>query len=167
MTIEWDIHGWKSLTANDNMPLVAVREEYLAWLAEVPEPHRIDLEHRLKSELDHAHLSACLELFVHHYFVTNGWEMHVHPPLSGSEHHPDFLAEREGTRFIVECKTFLDQPSVGQQEQLLRQLATELSRKLNVAVILEPLADLPPSLPPASHIQKEIEQQLQERPSVT
>ena len=90
MTIEWDLHGWNLLTAHDDPSLVGAREEFLAWVAEVPQPHRLDLDQRLKSKLDHAHFSARLELFVHHYHASNGWNVQIHHQLAYSDKHPDF-----------------------------------------------------------------------------
>ena len=53
---QYDVRGWKRLTVREDPQLVAAREEFLAWLGEVPNPHRVDLDARLRSELDHAHL---------------------------------------------------------------------------------------------------------------
>ena len=128
----------------------------MCWLAEVPECHRADLEARLKSDLDHNHLSARLELFVHHLFASRKWSIRIHPDLPGSNSHPDFLVQGNGDQMLIECRTVLGQRAVAQQAQRLRQLATEISRKLSVTVILQPLADLPPSLP-ATRIRDEIE----------
>ncbi len=78
----YDVRGWKRLTVHEDPPLVAAREEILAWLGEVPEPIRVDLQARLRSDLDNAHLSARLELFVHHHLRSNNWEVQIHPQVS-------------------------------------------------------------------------------------
>ena len=158
---EWDIHGWKHLTVHDDPPLVTVRGEFLTWLEEVPEPHRTDLNHRLKSTLDAPHFSARLELFMHHYFATGAWSIQIHPDIPGTKNHPDFLVERQGSQCLVECRIVMDRQVVAQQEQRLRQLADELSGKLGTTVILEPLENLPPSLP-AKRIRNEINHRIQE-----
>ena len=61
----------------------------------------------------------------------------------------------------VSCPTAGD-PLVGRRQvetARLRQLATDVGRRLSVSVMLEPLWDLPPSLP-ASRIRNEIEQRV-------
>lgn len=146
-TLLWDIRGWKRLAGHEDPPLVALREEFLAWLAEVPEPHRVDLSARLRSEDDRAHLSARLELFVHHYLCWNGWEVQVHPQVAHSSNHPDFLAEKGDAKVVVECRSIFDQLAIAQQDQRLRQLADETSTRLGRTVILHPLSDLPQSIP--------------------
>ena len=143
----WDVRGWRRLTVHEDPPLVAARQEFLAWLAEVPEPHRVDLGARLRSELDHAHLSARLELFVQHYFRSSGWAVRIHPEVTSSSNRPDFLMEKGDDVLLVECKSVLDQPPLAQQDQRLRQLADNAGKKLGRAVILNPLSDLPPNIP--------------------
>jgi hypothetical protein len=59
----WDVRGWKRLTVHNDPSLVTAREEFLSWLAEVPEPTRSACEKRLKSKYDHAHLAVRLELY--------------------------------------------------------------------------------------------------------
>jgi len=139
---------------------VAAREEFLSWLSEVPEPHNIDLDRRLKSQLNHPHFSARLELFSHHHFVSNDWNATIHPDLPDTSNHPDFLMEAQGDRFLIECKSVFDQIEVAQQDQRLHQLAEQVSKKLGVTILLHPLEDLPQSLP-ATRIRQEIESRVQ------
>lgn len=161
MTTNWDIRGWKHLTVHEDPPLVAAREEFLAWLSEVPEPHNIDLGRRLKSQLNHPHFSARLELFSHHHFVSDEWNVTIHPDLPDTPNHPDFLMKRQEDHFLLECKSVFDQTKVAQQDQRLRQLAEQVSRKLGVTILLHPLEDLPQNLP-ATRIRREIENRVQE-----
>ncbi len=153
-----DVRGWRRLTVHEDPPLVAAREEFLAWLEDVPEPYRVDLDARLRSELDHAHLSARLELYVHHCFRSNGWEVQIHPQVAYSSNRPDFLVEKGDAKLLVECRSVFDQPAMTQQDQRLRQLADEAGRRLGRTVILHPLNDLPPSIP-ARRIRSWIERQ--------
>jgi len=147
------------LTSNEDPPLVAAKEEFLAWVAEAPEPHRRDLERRLKSRDDHSHFSARLELFTHHYFLDGDWEIEIHPELENSSNRPDFLVEHADKQMYVECRTILDHHRFRQQDSRLRQVATEVGKKLRVTVMLEPRGDLPPTLP-ANQIRRDIEQQI-------
>lgn len=151
----WDVRGWRRLTVHDDPPLVSARHEFLSWLAEVSEPNRTELDGRLRSPLDHAHLSARLELFVHHYFVARNWLVQIHPEIDATRNRPDFIFESDGQRLLVECKSVLDREAEAQQEQRLKTLADQVGRKLGVSVMLSPLTDLPPSLP-AARIRNEI-----------
>lgn len=160
MGLQWDVRGWSRLNIHDDPPLIAAREEFLKWLDEVPEPHRLDLGRRLTSSLDDQHLSARLELFTHHHFITDGWSATIHPNLPHTENHPDFLFKREG-QLIVECRSVFDQRVVARQEQALSRLADQVSRNLGVTVMLHPLEDLPSSLP-ARRIRAEIVRRVQE-----
>ncbi len=154
----WDVRGWESLTIHNDPPLVGAKEEFLSWLAEVPQPHQASWERRLKSKLDHPHYSVRLELYLHHYFGSNGWGIDVEPGMPGSPNTPDFKVTRGGDCIIVEAKTVLDAQADEQQTQRLRQLADDLTKKLSKTVIIEPLSDLPSSLPT-----KKIVPQIEER----
>ena len=145
--VDWDIRGWRRLTAHDDPPLVAARNEFVAWLHEVPERQRTGLGSRLKSELDHPHLSARLEIFVHHHFAADGWSIQIEPALPHTRNRPDFLIEREGHQLLIECKSVFDETATAQQAQRLKKLADDIGRELGVTVMLEPLEDLPPTLP--------------------
>ena len=154
----YDVRGWKRLTVHEDRPLVAAREEFLAWLGEVPEPSRVDLEARLRSDLDSAHLPARLELFVHHHLRSNNWEVQIHPQVAHTSNRPDFCAKKEDSTLIVECRSVFDQRTIVQQDQRLHQLADDVSKRLGRTVILHPLSDLPPNIP-ARRIRSWIERQ--------
>ncbi len=152
----WDIRGWKRLTVHNDPPLVAARHEFLSWLAEVLEPNQPVWGERLKSDLDHPHFSVRLELYLHHYFKSNGWSIEIEPEMRGSSNKPDFRVTRGEDCILVEAKAVLDEKSTAQQTQRLKQLADKLTSKLSRDVIIEPLSNLPPSLP-AKRIHTQIE----------
>lgn len=143
----WDIRGWQRLIVHDDPPLVAARNEFLNWAVEMPEAARADIGARLRSSIDHAHLSARLELFVHHYLTASGWAVEIHPELVETTNRPDFRATKSDTFMLVECRCVFDENPVAQQDQRLRQLADEASRKMGRVIMLHPLSDLPPSVP--------------------
>jgi len=143
----WDIRGWKHLTVHNDPPRVAARQEFLSWLTEVPEPHQSVWGGRLKSDLDHPHFSVRLELYLHHYFKSNDWGIEIEPEMRGSSNKPEFWVTRGEDRILVEAKAVLDEKSTAQETQRLRQLANNLTNKLSRDVIIEPLSNLPPSLP--------------------
>lgn len=77
--------------------------------------------------------------------------------MTESPNRPDFRVTCGEAKVIVEAKTVLDEQSTSQQTQRLRQLADNLTSKLSRDVIIEPLSDLPASLP-SKKIRPEIEQ---------
>ena len=153
----WHIRGWKQLTAHDDPPLVAARQEFLSWLAEVPEPWQSTWRARLQSKLDHPHLSVRLELYLHHYFKRASWAVEIEPELPGTPNCPDFRITRHADRILMEAKAVLDEQTILQETDRLRQLADNLTSKLSRDVIIEPLSDLPASLP-ARRVKAQIEQ---------
>lgn len=160
----WDIRGWNRLTVHSNPPLVAARREFLSWVAEVAEPVRTIWGGRLQSKLDHPHLSVRLELFLHHYFKHNDWSIEIEPEIPGSPNKPDFRVMRSTDMLLVEAKAILDEQSITQETTRLTQVADDLSGKLSRYVIIEPLSDLPPTLP-ARRIKAQIEQHAQTQAS--
>lgn len=153
----WDIRGWNRLTVHDDPPLVAARQEFQSWLTEVPEPWQSKWRGRLESAKDHLHLSVRLELYLHHYFKSEGWVVDIEPEMPGSPNKPDFQVMRGTDTILVEAKAILDEQTITQETRRLRQVADNLSGRLSRDVIIEPLSDLPPSLP-ARRIKAQIEQ---------
>lgn len=153
----WDVRGWNRLTVHDDPPLVAARREFQSWLTEVPEPWQSKWRGRLESTLDHPHLSVRLELYLHHYFKSEGWAVEIEPEMPGSPNKPDFRVTRGQDRILVEAKAVLDEQTIAQETQRLRQLADNLTNKLSRDIVIEPLSDLPPNLP-ARRIKAQIEQ---------
>jgi hypothetical protein len=143
----WDIRGRNRLTVHDDPPLVAARQEFQSWLTEVPEPWQSKWRGRLESALDHPHLSVRLELYLHHYFKSEGWAVDIEPEMLGSLNKPDFRVMLGTDTILVEAKAILDAQTITQETGRLRQVADNLSGKLSRDVIIEPLSDLPPSLP--------------------
>jgi len=143
----WDIRGWKRLTVHNDPPLFAAREEILSWLEEAPEPFKTQWKSRLTSPDDHPHLSARLELFLHHYLRSSGWQLEIEPSITQNGSRPEFRASKNNIQFVVEAKTLLDNESITKETQRLHQLADNLSSKLSCTVMIGPLDDLPPSLP--------------------
>lgn len=157
----WDVRGWNRLTLHDDPPLVAAREEFLVWLEEVPEPFRTTWENRLRSDLDSAHFSVRLELFLHHYFKKNRWLIEIEPEVPKSGNKPDFRLSRGNDQVVVEAKAVLDQETITRETQRLRRLADDLEGKLSGDVIIEPLSPLPPNAP-ARRIRHKIESRIEE-----
>ena len=153
----WDIRGWEHLTVHDDPPLVVARREFLSWLTDVPEPNQSVWEGRLKSGLDHPHFSVRLELYLHQYFKSDGWHIDIEPCMLVSPNKPDFKVTRGEDCILVEAKAVLEEKATAQQTQILRQLADNLTSKLSRDIIIQPLSDLPSSLP-TWKIRNQIEQ---------
>ncbi|MBI2165961.1 MAG: hypothetical protein HYU29_06110 [Chloroflexi bacterium] len=145
------------MTVHDEPPLPAARQEFLSWLAEVPEPLQSKWRGRLKSDLNHPHLSVRLELYLHHYFKSAGWAVEIEPELSGTPNSPDFRITHDADSILVEAKTVLDEQTITQETQRSRQLADNLTSSLSRDVIIQPLSGLPSSLP-TKKIRDQIEQ---------
>jgi len=143
----WNIRGWQRLTVHHGPQPAAAKHEFLLWLGEVPEPWQSTWKGRLQSRLEHPHLSVRLELYLHHRFKNSGWSVEIEPELFETLNRPDFRITRDADCLIVEGKVVLDEETIAQETQRLRQLADNLSGKLSREIIIEPLSDLPPSLP--------------------
>lgn len=156
----FNIHGWERLSsANPNV--VEARNEVLRQLSYVPERHRANWEKRLKSKLDHSHLSVRLEIYLHHFFRERGWAIEIEPKLPNTRNSPDFLLTKGQKSMMVEAKAVLGPESERQQDARLMQLTDDLSEKLNRTVLIHPVIDLPSSLP-NRHIAGEIERKASE-----
>lgn len=155
---KWDVRGWKRLTVHDEPPLLGARREVVAWLDGVPAPARKGLESRLQSDLDHPHLSARMELFLHNHFLSKPWPVSLEPEVPGSPNKPDFLVSPNGMEFYLEAKLIQDAQEVSRQDQRLHQLADSIHSRLSRMVMLVPWSNLPPSLP-GRRIAREVEKQ--------
>lgn len=80
-----------------------IRDLMSAWLSRVPAEHVPDLRGRLQGKDKAQFESAFWELYLHEAYRRSGYAVTVHPPLAGSGRHPDFLVERQGTRFYLEA----------------------------------------------------------------
>ena len=49
------------------------------------------------------HYAAWFELLIHQILIRLGYLVKIHPDLAGSERHPDFEAQSDGSRFLVEA----------------------------------------------------------------
>ena len=142
----WSARGWQRLEG-EHPRTVALRERVLSWLDEVPEPHRTQWDRRLKSNDDPSYYSVTLELFLHHFFNSQGWEIAIEPELPGTSNRPDFLLWQGGRRVIVEAKVLLAAEQEAVQDARLMKAANEIGRKLGCTVSIHPRIPLPPGLP--------------------
>ena len=152
---EGSARGWGRLQ-NDRPEVVALREQLLSWLKEVEEPCQTQWSNRLKSNNDHSFYPVVLELFLHHSFVNRGWQIAVEPQLVDTSKRPDFLLKLAEERVIVEAKVLFDSPQIAIQDNRFRELSENLSKKLNLAILIHPRR-LPPYSLPSRSIADQIE----------
>lgn len=84
-----------------------VRDALDQWFAGYPDEHASDLRARFRSADPAQHFAAWWELYLHRLFTCLGYEVEVHPELSGSSGRPDFrLRWDEGSCLIEAAATF-------------------------------------------------------------
>lgn len=143
---KFSIHGWEHLSG-DNPEGAEAGNEVIRQLDEVPNPHRLVWEKRLKSKLDHPHFSVRLEVYLHHFFKERGWDIEIEPSLPNTINRPDFVVRSHEEQVIIEAKTVLGAESERNQDHRLRQLADHLTGKINRTILIHPMLDIPSSLP--------------------
>lgn len=85
-------------------PYIAdIRQLIADWLRHVPAEHRTDLRRRLQGKNDDEFESAFWELYLHEAYRRSGYRLTIHPEITGSTQHPDFLIENDSTRFYLEA----------------------------------------------------------------
>ena len=134
---EGSARGWGRLQ-NDRPGIVALRERLLSWMKEVEEPCQTQWSNRLKSNDDHSFYPVVLELFLHHSFFSRGWQIAIEPQLVDTSKRPDFLLGLTDQRVIVEAKVLFDSPQIAVQDNRFRELSENLSKRLNLAVLIHP-----------------------------
>ena len=82
-----------------------MRELGNQWVEHYPIEHRLDLLGRLQSNRLGDFHPAFWELYLHEYFLKLGFQVEVHPQVSGTTKRPDFLVSSSESRFYVEAVT--------------------------------------------------------------
>lgn len=80
-----------------------VRRVLNEWLADLPEELQHELAPRLRSNDQHIFESAFWELYLHTAYVRSGYHVTAHPDVPASAKRPDFMVERNGTKFYLEA----------------------------------------------------------------
>ncbi len=81
-----------------------VRDLIETWVSRFPGAARADVVGRLRSPDYAQHASAFWELYLHETFTGSGFEVSVHPSVSGGSNKPDFLVTRGEEAFYLEAK---------------------------------------------------------------
>ena len=81
-----------------------IRSELEGWYQAFPDDDR-DLRQRFRSPIPAQHYAAWWELYLHRLFSRLGFEIDVHPPLTGTTARPDFRLTRGNEAFYLEALT--------------------------------------------------------------
>jgi hypothetical protein len=81
----------------------AVRTLLEEWFERYPDSHRAELRDAYRSPLAGRHFGAWWELYLHELFLRLGYEIEVHPALSGTERCPDFRLRNGSRSLLVEA----------------------------------------------------------------
>jgi hypothetical protein len=84
-----------------------VRELVDEWFAEYPETAQADLGSRFQDADIGQHYGAWWELYVYTLYRRLGYEVSIHPVLTGTSTQPDFLVTRGDCSMYVECAVYL------------------------------------------------------------
>lgn len=82
---------------------ITARNKFEEWFSHFPEDGKKDLRNRFRDKNEVNHKSACFELMIHEILRSLGCKMEIHPEISGTSTHPDFLVtESDGKQFYLE-----------------------------------------------------------------
>ncbi|WP_229075029.1 hypothetical protein [Actinoplanes sp. DH11] len=80
-----------------------VRRLLTEWVSQYPTSERKSLIRSMQTLDDHAFESAFWELYLHEAYRRAGYRVTVHPNVPGSSKHPDFLLDKDESRFYLEA----------------------------------------------------------------
>src|SRR5690606_36952056 len=81
-----------------------IRKVLNEWFAHYPENEKKELKNRFIKNFN----SAFYELFLFSLFRIQGFDITIHPVLSGTLKKPDFLLSKDGFEFYLEAKVVND-----------------------------------------------------------
>ncbi len=79
------------LNSSSRDDAATIRDTMEHWFANYPLSQRQDLRGRLRNKNNQQFASAFFELLLHQMFLHLGFEVHIHPEVSGKPTRPDFL----------------------------------------------------------------------------
>lgn len=86
------------------------RDKLNEWFDNYPQSEKEELKNRFKVSFS----SCFFELFLHEFFIKQGFKLHIHPTLPDSTKKPDYLAEKDGIEFYIEAKESIDKSEAEQ-----------------------------------------------------
>lgn len=91
------------LNRSSESVFTGTRQLLQEWVGRYPSSDRNSLIRSMQSPNDHEFESAFWELYLHEAYRCAGYRLTVHPNVSGSSKHPDFLVENDDSRFYLEA----------------------------------------------------------------
>lgn len=108
--------NWEFLNRAQRVEFENVRNLLEEWFQRLPPDAKRLLEGGLKSASQEQFRSAFFELYLHETFIRLGFDVEVHPTVSGRATRPDFLIRGPHGIFYVEAKAFGPAQSTRAQE---------------------------------------------------
>ena len=101
--------GFAYLNRSSREDVGTVRELLEDWFSRYPLKHQADLAIRFRTPGRRGYEPAFFELLLHELLIRFGCAPIVHPSLSGTERHPDFLVEQHDASFFLEAAVVRDE----------------------------------------------------------
>lgn len=106
-----------------------VRQVLESWFAKYPSQHQPELAGRFRAVGKRGLEPPFFELFLHELLLRLGFRLTVHPQLTDTDRHPDFLVQSDGgVSFFLEAAVVSDEPS---EETAARRLEDSIYDSLN------------------------------------
>lgn len=130
--------------------IVAIRALLEEWFQEIPEGEKLDLQQRFRSPIERQHRSAVFELFLQHFLLRCGFELHFHPDIPEVTTHPDFLVSRNGQKlFYLEAIAVSNSRTEEAEANRMNQVYDALNNLASPDFYLGLRIDGAPDTPPA------------------
>lgn len=95
------------------------------WFSHYPMEEQSELKSRFRKEFN----SAFHELFLHEFFICQGFEITIHPTLPHTPKTPDFFLSKDGVEFYLEAKVSTGKSETEKSyEQRLNNLYDSLNK---------------------------------------
>lgn len=89
-------------------PWQNLRDLLESWYRHFPDDND-DLRNRFRTPSRAQHVGAWWELYIFSLFRRLGYEITVHPNMTGTTKNPDFLVRRDSLEAVIECAVMLDE----------------------------------------------------------
>lgn len=147
---------------SERASMVAIRNLFELWFAEIPQSEQLDLQQRFRSPRERQHRSAVFEIFLHHLLIKSGFQVEFHPDMDGVTTHPDFLVTKEGSEsFYLEAiavsNSFTEEAEINRINQVYDTLNTLKSPDFYISVRLK---GAPVTSPAGAKLRRDIERWL-------
>jgi len=101
------------------------------WYQRMHPEGRGDLRNRFRSKDSLSTLAAYWEIYLHEALLRHGYDVTVHPEISGSERAPDFLAQSGESAFYLEATCFFGKERKSGEERRHNRLYDAINQLWN------------------------------------